>query len=223
MPSRRDSSIPPLTEGAAVIPGVVEDLCREHRPGPRRYPRRTLPPPWRSCARHRRPWLTGEVLDLNGGAHLKRYPNIHQHLTKLMGHSPPSGPQDGRDSRPTGLGCTDMKTEFTLNQKRALGVATAVALLFGAYFLRRYLILVVIAAIVAYLFTPVYNRLRTRLNAGLSTTLNCPGRAGHRGDTTESARHRRDFSGLANVDQPCCLGENRRPQRPRRPRCRPSQ
>jgi hypothetical protein len=30
------------------------------------------------------PWLTGEVLDLNGGAHLKRYPNIHQHLTKLM-------------------------------------------------------------------------------------------------------------------------------------------
>ena len=64
-----------------------------------------------------------------------------------------------------------MKTEFTLSQKRALGVATAVALLFGAYFLRRYLILVVIAAIVAYLFTPVYNRLRTRLNAGLSTTL----------------------------------------------------
>lgn len=64
-----------------------------------------------------------------------------------------------------------MKTEFTPSQKRALGVATAVALLFGAYFLRRYLILVVIAAIVAYLFTPVYNRLRTRLNAGLSTTL----------------------------------------------------
>ena len=30
-------------------------------------------------------WLTGEVLDLNGGAHLKRYPNIHAHLTKLMG------------------------------------------------------------------------------------------------------------------------------------------
>ena len=31
-------------------------------------------------------WLTGEVLDLNGGAHLKRYPNIHAHLTKLMGN-----------------------------------------------------------------------------------------------------------------------------------------
>jgi len=64
-----------------------------------------------------------------------------------------------------------MKTEFTLGQKRALGIATAFALLFGAYFLRRYLILVVIAAVVAYLFTPVYNRLRTKLSAGMSTTL----------------------------------------------------
>ena len=64
-----------------------------------------------------------------------------------------------------------MKTEFTLSQKRALAIATAIALLFGAYFLRRYLILVVIAAIVAYLFTPVHNRLRTRFSASLSTTL----------------------------------------------------
>jgi predicted PurR-regulated permease PerM len=64
-----------------------------------------------------------------------------------------------------------MKTEFTLGQKRALGVATAFALLFGAYFLRRYLILVVIAAIVAYLFSPVYDRLRTRFGTGMSTTL----------------------------------------------------
>jgi predicted PurR-regulated permease PerM len=64
-----------------------------------------------------------------------------------------------------------MKTEFTPGQKRALGIATAFALLFGAYFLRRYLILVVIAAVVAYLFTPVYNRLRTKLSAGMSTTL----------------------------------------------------
>lgn len=28
-------------------------------------------------------WLTGEVLDLTGGAHLKRYPDILGHLTKL--------------------------------------------------------------------------------------------------------------------------------------------
>jgi predicted PurR-regulated permease PerM len=64
-----------------------------------------------------------------------------------------------------------VKTEFTTSQKRALAVVTGIALLFGAYFLRRYFMLVVIAAIVAYLFTPLYNRLRAKLNGGLATTL----------------------------------------------------
>ena len=64
-----------------------------------------------------------------------------------------------------------MNTEFTLTQKRALAVITIIALLFGAYFLRHYFILVVIAAIVAYLFTPLYNRARQRFNTGLSATL----------------------------------------------------
>ena len=64
-----------------------------------------------------------------------------------------------------------MKTEFTTNQKRVLAVVTAVALLFGAYFLRRYFMLIVIAAIIAYLFSPLYNRLRSKLNGGLATTL----------------------------------------------------
>ncbi len=64
-----------------------------------------------------------------------------------------------------------MKTEFTLTQKRALAITTGLALLFGAYFLRRYFMLIVIAAIVAYLFTPMYNRLRGKLNGGLATTL----------------------------------------------------
>ncbi len=61
--------------------------------------------------------------------------------------------------------------EFTVTQKRALAVVTGIALLFGAYFLRRYFMLMVIAAIIAYLFTPMYNRLRTKLNGGLATTL----------------------------------------------------
>ncbi|MCB0923788.1 MAG: AI-2E family transporter [Mycobacterium sp.] len=64
-----------------------------------------------------------------------------------------------------------MKTEFTLSQRRALAIVTGIALLFGAYFLRRYFMLIVIAAIVAYLFTPLYNRLRAKLNGGLATTL----------------------------------------------------
>lgn len=64
-----------------------------------------------------------------------------------------------------------MNTEFTPGQKRALAIVTGVALLFGAYFLRRYFMLIVIAAIVAYLFAPLYNKLRARMNTGLSTTL----------------------------------------------------
>lgn len=61
--------------------------------------------------------------------------------------------------------------EFTTTQKRALAVVTIIALLFGAYFLRRYFMLVVIAAVIAYLFTPLYNRLRSKFNGGLATTL----------------------------------------------------
>lgn len=30
-------------------------------------------------------WLTGEVLDLNGGAHLQRYPDIHGHVMRAFG------------------------------------------------------------------------------------------------------------------------------------------
>jgi predicted PurR-regulated permease PerM len=64
-----------------------------------------------------------------------------------------------------------VKTEFTLAQKRALAVVTGIALLFGAYFLRRYFMLIVIAAIVAYLFAPLYNRLKERFNGGLATAV----------------------------------------------------
>lgn len=64
-----------------------------------------------------------------------------------------------------------MQTEFTLSQKRALAIATVIAILFGAYFLRGYFILIVVAAVVAYLFDPLYERLRKRFSAGLSATL----------------------------------------------------
>jgi predicted PurR-regulated permease PerM len=64
-----------------------------------------------------------------------------------------------------------MGTEFTLTQRRALAVATVVAIVFGAYFLRGYFILVVVAAVAAYLFTPLYTWLNTRMTKGLSATL----------------------------------------------------
>jgi len=63
-----------------------------------------------------------------------------------------------------------MNTEFTLSQKRALAVFTLVALLFGAYFLRSYFVLIVVAAVGAYLFTPLFNWFNKRLGTGLSAT-----------------------------------------------------
>ena len=64
-----------------------------------------------------------------------------------------------------------MKDDFTLTQKRALTVVTVIALAFGAYFLRNYLLLIAIAAVLAYLFRPLYQRLLGWMNVGLSATV----------------------------------------------------
>lgn len=64
-----------------------------------------------------------------------------------------------------------MDDEFTTTQKRALAVCTVLALLIGAYFLRDFFVLIVVAAVGAYLFTPLYQRFRRRFSTGLSATL----------------------------------------------------
>ena len=64
-----------------------------------------------------------------------------------------------------------MDTEFTLTQKRALAVATVIAILFAAYFLRVYFMLIVVAAIAAHLFTPLFVRLTKRFSKGLAASL----------------------------------------------------
>jgi predicted PurR-regulated permease PerM len=63
-----------------------------------------------------------------------------------------------------------MNTEFTLTQKRALAVFTLIALLFAAYFLRSYFVLIVVAAVGAYLFTPLFNWFGRRMKTGLAAT-----------------------------------------------------
>lgn len=68
-------------------------------------------------------------------------------------------------------GAQQMHTDFTPTQRRALAVTTALAVIFSAYFLRHYLILIVVAAIVAYLFTPLYTRCQERFNTGIAATL----------------------------------------------------
>ncbi len=60
---------------------------------------------------------------------------------------------------------------FTQNQKRAVAIATALALLFGAYFLSSYFVLIVVAAILAFLFLPLYKKLYPRLGSGGSATV----------------------------------------------------
>lgn len=64
-----------------------------------------------------------------------------------------------------------MEKSFTLPQKRALAIATAIALLFGAYFLSGYFTLIVVAAVAAYLFEPMYEWFRARMGKGSALTL----------------------------------------------------
>jgi len=74
----------PLTEGAALIPGVVEEYVENTALGRPGTPEDIAAAVAFLCS-PQSSWMTGEILDLNGGAHLKRYPDIHRHLTKLMG------------------------------------------------------------------------------------------------------------------------------------------
>lgn len=64
-----------------------------------------------------------------------------------------------------------LRTDFTATQKRALAVATVLAIVLGAYFLRSYLMVVVVAAVAAYLFNPLYRWFGRRCGNGLSLTL----------------------------------------------------
>ena len=62
-------------------------------------------------------------------------------------------------------------TEFTATQKRALAIATVLAVGFGAYFLSSYFMVVVVAAVAAYLFNPLFDWFGQRMGRGLSVTL----------------------------------------------------
>ncbi|TGD85595.1 SDR family oxidoreductase [Mycolicibacterium sp. CH28] len=73
----------PLTEGAALVPGVVDEYVENTALGRPGTPEDIAEAVAFLCS-PQSSWLTGEILDLNGGAHLKRYPNIHEHLTRLM-------------------------------------------------------------------------------------------------------------------------------------------
>ena len=72
----------PLTEAAASVPGVVEEYVENTALGRAGTPQDIADAVVFLCS-PKSSWLTGEVLDLNGGAHLKRYPDVMGHVMRL--------------------------------------------------------------------------------------------------------------------------------------------
>ncbi|KUI38523.1 SDR family NAD(P)-dependent oxidoreductase [Mycobacterium sp. GA-2829] len=72
----------PLTDPAASVPGVVEEYLENTPLGRAGQPEDVAAAVAFLCS-PAASWMTGEVLDLNGGAHLKRYPDILHHVMKL--------------------------------------------------------------------------------------------------------------------------------------------
>lgn len=72
----------PLTDPAAGVPGVVEEYLENTPLGRAGQPEDVAAAVAFLCSPGAS-WMTGEVLDLNGGAHLKRYPDILSHVMRL--------------------------------------------------------------------------------------------------------------------------------------------
>lgn len=74
--------VTPLTEPAMGIPGIEDDYLANTPLGRAGTPAEVASAVvWISRAE----WLTGEVLDLNGGAHLQRYPDLLGHVARAFG------------------------------------------------------------------------------------------------------------------------------------------
>jgi len=74
----------PLTAPAMDIPGIREDYLENTPLGRAGTPEDVAAAAVFMCS-ERASWLTGEVLDLNGGAHLRRYPMLLDHINKAFG------------------------------------------------------------------------------------------------------------------------------------------
>jgi 3-oxoacyl-[acyl-carrier protein] reductase len=69
----------PLTEAVTQMPAVLDDYLENTPLGRVGTPTDVADAVLFLCSA-KASWLTGEVLDLNGGAHLKRYPDILAHI-----------------------------------------------------------------------------------------------------------------------------------------------
>ncbi|WP_203337132.1 SDR family NAD(P)-dependent oxidoreductase [Nocardioides limicola] len=74
--------VTPLTAPAMDIPGIREDYLANTPLGRSGTPEEVAEAIGYLAAAE---WLTGEVLDLNGGAHLQRYPDLLRHIEAAFG------------------------------------------------------------------------------------------------------------------------------------------
>jgi NAD(P)-dependent dehydrogenase (short-subunit alcohol dehydrogenase family) len=72
----------PLTELVTLAEGVLEDYIDNTPLGRVGVPADVAEAVLFLCS-DQASWLTGEVLDLNGGAHLKRYPDVLAHVDRM--------------------------------------------------------------------------------------------------------------------------------------------
>jgi 3-oxoacyl-[acyl-carrier protein] reductase len=72
----------PLTEMVTLATGVLEDYIENTPLGRVGVPEDVAEAVLFLCS-DKASWLTGEVLDLNGGAHLKRYPDVLAHVERM--------------------------------------------------------------------------------------------------------------------------------------------
>lgn len=72
----------PLTAPAMEIPGVRDDYLDNTPLGRAGTPEEVAEAVLFTL---RSAWLTGEVIDLNGGAHLLAYPDVHGHVVRAFG------------------------------------------------------------------------------------------------------------------------------------------
>jgi len=72
----------PLTELVTLADGVLEDYIENTPLGRVGVPEDVSEAVLFLCS-DQASWLTGEVLDLNGGAHLKRYPDVLAHVDRM--------------------------------------------------------------------------------------------------------------------------------------------
>jgi 3-oxoacyl-[acyl-carrier protein] reductase len=73
----------PLTDPGLAIPGVLDGYLENTALGRAGTPEDIAEAVLFICS-PRASWLTGEVLDINGGAHLKRYPDLHAIMRKAF-------------------------------------------------------------------------------------------------------------------------------------------